>query len=77
MEEYMAQDNSMKELEADVKRQVNASKQSLRYHIEHQAEICAENYVSHILGLSDEDETKQATKNQYIELFTEEIIKII
>ena len=68
----------MEQLKEDVKKQINANKQMLRENINQKAEICAENYVSVVMGLEDDtDGTKQAIKNQYIELFVEGIVKII
>ena len=41
------------------------------------AEDAAERYVSSVMVLPDEDEQKQVIKSQYIDLFMEEVRKII
>ena len=62
-------------MEEDIKRAISSCRiwEELRDEAEQHAEL----YVSTTMGLSDEDESKQTIKSQYIDMFMEEIRKII
>lgn len=69
----------MKKLLEDVYQKVNKSKYEVKSHVERLAEQYAEEFVSCVLGIDDEDGdgNKEAVKTQYIECFLEEIRKQI
>jgi len=63
-------ENLIKDIETNIPRFVGGIKSDIYQLAENQAEI----YVSTILGLEDEDGTKQIIKNQYIDEFVCELI---
>ncbi len=66
----------MEQMLRDVSDNVERTKDFVKMQITEYAENNAEVYVSSILGLEDEDE-KENTKRQYIELFEESFREII
>ena len=67
----------MKHMHEDINEQIKISIVSIYEAVNQEAENCAEIYVSSTLGLSDSEDSKQTIKNQYIDLFMEEIRKQI
>lgn len=67
----------MEHIKEDIERETRSGAGQIRYIIAQNAEQCAEVYVSSTLGLDKEVDTKEELKRQYIELFTEEIMKKI
>lgn len=67
----------MEQLIQDVEEAMKEGVEIIRSNINELAEKYAETYVSSYLGLADGDPVKQRTKDQYIGLFIEIILKKI